>query len=266
MRTTARPERMIEVSVITAAFNSARVIERNIRSVGGQSLKPREHIIVDDGSVDDTPAIAEALQQEFPHIRVIRQANGGAANARNAGIDAARSRYIAFLDSDDTWGERKLESQLEFMVKHRIAFSYGDYRAVDAAAKTVLGLHRAPEQVSYGDLLRSCPIGCLTVALDQAALGKRHMPEVRRGQDWGLWLALTRDGTIARRYPGCHADYHVSSESLSKQKLGKLVDVYRIYREQEKLGALRSLAYLASHVLSAISKRPAKVSADAVNT
>ena len=247
---------MAEVSVITAAFNSGRVIERNIRSVASQSLKPREHIIIDDGSADDTFATVRALEREFPHLRIIRQENGGAAMARNAGIAAASGRYLAFLDSDDYWTEGKLEAQIGFMAEHGVAFSYGDYHAVDAASGRVLGRHEAPERIGYADLLRGCPIGCLTVAFDQERLGKHYMPDVRRGQDWGCWLAITRGGAVGRRYPGCHAYYRRSADSLSSAKLGKLADVYRIYRVEEGLPALRSLRYLLPHVLGAVTKRP----------
>lgn len=247
---------MTEVSVITAAFNSASVIERNIRSVGKQSLKPQEHIIIDDGSLDDTVAIVHGLQGEFPHLRVIRQANGGAAKARNAGIALAAARYVAFLDSDDFWSEHKLETQIGFMAQNNVPFSYGDYHALDVATDTILGRHEAPEHLTYADLLRGCPIGCLTVAFDQTVLGKKYMPDVRRGQDWGFWLVLTRDGTIARRYPGCHAYYRRSNNSLSSAKVEKVADVYRIYREQERIGRIRSLRYLLPHVLRALTKRP----------
>lgn len=247
---------MVEVSVITAAYNSAGVIERNIRSVAAQSLQPREHIIIDDGSVDDTAAIAEGLRREFPHLRLIRQANGGAAKARNAGIAAAKSRYVAFLDCDDVWSERKLDSQVRFMTENGVAFSYGDYCDVDTETGAVLGRHEAPPKLTYSNLLRGCPIGCLTVAFDQEALGKRFMPDVRRGQDWGFWLELTRDGTVGRRYPGCHASYHRAGGSLSSAKLSKAADIYRIYREQERIGRLQSLALLLQHVLSSLAKSP----------
>jgi teichuronic acid biosynthesis glycosyltransferase TuaG len=252
---------MVEVSVITAAYNSASVIERNIRSVGMQSLQPKEHIIIDDGSVDDTVRIAEGLRREFPHLQIIRQANGGAAKARNAGIAAATGRFIAFLDSDDVWSEHKLATQIEFMAANDVLFSYGDYDAVDATTGNVLGRLEAPQQLTYSDLLRGCPIGCLTVAFDQAALGKRFMPDVRRGQDWGLWLALTRDGTVARRYPGGHASYYRAGragDSLSSAKFSKAADIYRIYREQERIGPVRTLYYLFPHVIGALTKRPVR--------
>jgi glycosyltransferase involved in cell wall biosynthesis len=248
---------MAEVSVITAAYNSASVIERNIRSVGTQSLKPVEHIIIDDGSVDDTVDIVLGLQREFPHLRVIRQRNGGAAAARNAGIAMATGRYVAFLDSDDYWSADKLEAQVGFMGAHDVPFSYGDYHAVDEVTGELLARHEAPERLTYADLLRSCPIGCLTAAFDQVALGKRYMPAVRRGQDWGFWLALTRDGTVAQRYPGCHAFYRPSKSSLSSEKLEKAVDIYRIYRQEENMGPLRSVWYMFPFIRASLSKRSA---------
>lgn len=249
---------MVEVSVITAAYNSAGVIERNIRSVAAQSLPPKEHIIIDDGSIDDTASVVEALRSEFPYVRIIRQSNGGAARARNAGIAAASGRFVAFLDSDDTWSELKLATQIGFMTDNSVLFSYGDYQDIDTATETVLGRHEAPERLTYSDLLYGCPIGCLTVAFDQAALGKRFMPDVRRGQDWGFWLQLTRDGTVGHRYPGCHAYYHRAGGSLSAAKFSKAADIYRIYREQEQFGPARSLYYLLPHVVGAWTKRPVR--------
>ena len=249
---------MAEVSVITPAYNSASVIERNIRSVGTQSLEAKEHIIIDDGSVDDTVLIAEGLRREFPNLRVIRQTHGGASKARNAGIAAASGRFVAFLDSDDVWTEQKLATQIEFMVANDVLFSYGDYFAVDATTGSALGRHEGPTQMTYSDLLRACPIGCLTVAFDQTALGKRFMPEMRRGQDWGFWLELTRDGAVAKRYPGCHAYYHRASDSLSSAKFAKAVDIYRIYREQERIGPVRTLFYLFLFVIAALTKRPVR--------
>ena len=82
---------------------------------------------------------------------------------------------------------------------------------------------------------------------------------MRRGQDWGFWLELTRDGTVGRRYPGCHASYYRAAGSLSTAKFSKAADIYRIYRQQEQFGRARSLHYLFSHVLGAWTKRPAKV-------
>ena len=166
---------MTDVSVVTAAYNAAHVIERNIRSVGSQSLQVVEHIIVDDGSTDDTASIADKLRSEFPHVQVIRQSHGGASKARNAGISVAKGQFVAFLDSDDVWTKHKLEKQIGFMIANDVSFSYGDYYGVDAATGTVLGRYEAPQRLTYSDLLQGCPIGCLTVAFDQTKHGKKFL-------------------------------------------------------------------------------------------
>jgi len=247
--------RVADASVITATFNSADVIERNIRAVAAQSVVPKEHIIVDDGSLDDTVAIVERLRREFPYVKTIRQSNGGAGAARNVGIEAATGRYIMFLDSDDLWSKLKLERQVGFMSENEIALSYGEYDIVDARNGELLGRHCSPDRVTYENFLSGCPVGCLTVAYDQTILGKRFMPDVRRGQDWGCWLELTRDGAVGYRYPGCHAIYRRHQNSLSSDKVFKVVDIYRIYRDQEQLGRIRTLRYMLPHVVSALTRR-----------
>jgi teichuronic acid biosynthesis glycosyltransferase TuaG len=251
------PQTRVDVSVVTPAHNSARTIARCIGSVVGQTILPIEHIVIDDGSNDGTAELLAELAVKHDHVSVIAQPNRGAGAARNAGIEQARGRIIAFLDSDDEWLPDKLERQIRFMTEQQATFSYGDYGVIDAESGQRIGTYRMPDSLSHRALLRGCPIGCLTAAFDQKALGKVYMPDVRRGQDWGFWLALTRDGTIARRYPGCAALYYFAAgPSLSSNKLAKAVDIYRIYREQERMSVLASAWYLVQHSLSAVRKSP----------
>lgn len=245
--------------MVTAAFNAADGIELAVTSVARQIHPPLEHIIVDDGSTDETREILARLAGEYAHVRVLRQDNLGAAAARNAGIEEARGKYIAFLDSDDVWLENKLAQQIEFMEEMRSPFTYGDYAVVDGATGEKLGHHHVPKRLSYRQLLTRCPIGCSTAAYNQQALGKRYMPSVRRGQDWGLWLDLVRDGTEAARYPGCEVVYYQRRGSLSRGKCAKAIDMYRIYWNEEKMDPLRSLYYLGRFTLNVMFKRPSTV-------
>lgn len=244
----------MHVSVVTPSFNSSQSLRAAIESVSKQKDLVLSHIIVDDGSDDDTREIVEELQIRHTHLIYIKQKRSGVAQARNLGIEAAEGRYIAFLDSDDLWLPGKLGAQIGFMQREGVTFSYGDYERRERVSGAPLGTFMAPELVSYRDLLHGCPIGCLTSAYDQEALGKVYMPDVRRGQDWGLWLILTRLGGPARKYPGLHAVYHTGGESLSANKLAKMRDVYRIYRDQEGLDPLRSGWFLMHHTISALRK------------
>lgn len=244
----------MRVSVVTPSCNSAQTLCAAVESVSEQKDLVLSHVVVDDGSDDQTQELVEELQGRHSHLIYIRQNRAGVARARNLGIEAAQGRYIAFLDSDDLWLPGKLEAQIGFMQREQVAFSYGDYERRDRKSGSPLGTFIAPERLSYRDLLHGCPIGCLTAAYDQEALGKVYMPDVRRGQDWGLWLALTRLGGPARKYPGVHAVYHTGGDSLSANKMAKVRDVYRVYREQEGLDPLRSGWYLLHHAVNALRK------------
>lgn len=249
---------MSSISVVTASYNAAPLLAQAVRSVAAQSVPVHQHIIVDDGSSDGTRELIEELGRAIPHLLYIRQNRSGAAGARNAGIEAATGRYIAFLDSDDMWSPGKLEVQTDFMRESGAVLSYGDYVAVRDTNGRVCAVHRPPDRVRYEDLLLGCPIGCLTAAYDQEAIGKAYMPNFRRGQDWGLWLAITRQGVVAQKYPGLAAEYRVRSGSLSRSKVSKSVDMYRIYREQEGLGTARSLVFLARHCFGIIQRSAGK--------
>jgi glycosyltransferase involved in cell wall biosynthesis len=97
------------ISVVMPAYNAAGFIQRAIRSVWAQTHLPLELIVVDDGSSDDTAAVAASVD---PRTRVIRQANGGPGAARNRGVKESAGDWIAFLDADDAWRPNKLERQL----------------------------------------------------------------------------------------------------------------------------------------------------------
>jgi glycosyltransferase involved in cell wall biosynthesis len=96
----------LPVTVVIPAYNAAAYLAATLQSVLCQTKVPHEVIVVDDGSTDDTAAIAGSLG-----ARVISIRNGGVANARNVGIRAASTAWIAFLDADDIWRPERLEAQ-----------------------------------------------------------------------------------------------------------------------------------------------------------
>jgi glycosyltransferase involved in cell wall biosynthesis len=104
------------VTVVIPCFNAAATLERAIASVRHQGYPNIEIIAVDDGSRDGTPALLRA--QEALGVRVITQANAGAAAARNAAIADARGEFLAFLDADDEWHPDKLAQQIKLLTAH----------------------------------------------------------------------------------------------------------------------------------------------------
>jgi glycosyltransferase involved in cell wall biosynthesis len=100
------------VSVVIPAYNAAQFLGDTIQSAKDQTLQDLEIIVVDDGSRDQTAAVAES----YPGVRCIRQANQGVSAARNTGVNAASGEFIAFLDADDIWHRDKLRQQIDGML------------------------------------------------------------------------------------------------------------------------------------------------------
>jgi glycosyltransferase involved in cell wall biosynthesis/2-polyprenyl-3-methyl-5-hydroxy-6-metoxy-1,4-benzoquinol methylase len=104
------------VSVVIPAYNAEKTIVQSIDSALQQTITDLEVVVVDDGSVDGTVAAVRAITD--PRVRLVEQPNGGAPAARNAGIDAARGIWLAFLDADDLFLPDKLERQLRYLDSH----------------------------------------------------------------------------------------------------------------------------------------------------
>ena len=97
------------VSVIIPVYNAEPWLAASIESVLDQSRPPRQVIVVDDGSTDQSATIA---QRYLPHVELVQQPNAGCAHARNRGVALATGDYLAFLDADDYWVSEKLALQL----------------------------------------------------------------------------------------------------------------------------------------------------------
>ena len=107
----------LSVSVVIPAYKAARTINRAVESVFGQTREPAEVLVVDDGSPDGAD-LAAALARYGDRVTLLRKPNGGAASARNHGIERARGSVIGFLDADDYWEPDKLERQLDLLDRH----------------------------------------------------------------------------------------------------------------------------------------------------
>lgn len=104
------------VSVVIPTYNRAHLLPRAMRSVLAQTWSDIEVIVVDDGSIDETPDVVRRVRDA--RVRLIRlDRNGGAARARNEGVRAASGEWVAFLDSDDEWVREMLELQVERLVR-----------------------------------------------------------------------------------------------------------------------------------------------------
>lgn len=134
------------VSVIMPAWNREKAVVSAIHSVLQQSYSEWELIVVDDGSEDGTIAAARGFTD--PRVKVVERPHLGVSSARNAGIDAAEGKYIAFLDSDNVWETDYLEIMVASMEKDQIEFAYAGL-SFEVGGKTQYRMFPG----LYGDLL-----------------------------------------------------------------------------------------------------------------
>ena len=214
----------MKISAVIPAYNAAGFLPRCLESVFAQTLKPEEVLVVDDGSTDNTAALAEALG-----AAVIRRQNGGLSAARNTGIKVASSEWIALLDADDRWAPEKLERQAACAGSDTVLVYTGVKMFDDAG---VLGEGYAIDAVSARKMLRYCnPITPSSVLARREALmqdgGFRE--DIRACEDWEMWYRLQRLGQFVA-VPDALTDYYVYPNSLSAnparmlQALDQIID------------------------------------------
>ncbi len=120
-----------QVSVVIASYNMGRYIAEALDSVLAQTYPLFEVIVVNDGSTDDTDAVVERFLED-PRIVYITQDNQGQPKAKNAGLNAARGEFVAFLDADDLWAASKIEKQIRlFEAREQVGVVYTNVASMD---------------------------------------------------------------------------------------------------------------------------------------
>jgi CDP-glycerol glycerophosphotransferase len=147
---------MPKLSVVVPIYNVEDYLDECLRSLAGQTFGDFEAVLVDDGSTDDSAAIAQRFADADARFRVVRQPNGGLSRARNAGTEAAEGEYLAFLDSDDVL-------------------------PLDAYERLVGTLERTGSDFATGNLQRLTPTGLEQAAFVAAAFRRTRLrTHVRR--------------------------------------------------------------------------------------
>ena len=197
------------ISVVIPAYNAVRFLPRCLASVFSQTLSPLEVIVVDDGSQDETAALAESFG-----ATVLRRPNGGLSAARNTGIEAAQGDWIALLDADDLWSPQKLELQAQCVQPGTVLVYtairvFGD-EGVPRSCPPI-GAETATKMLRYCNPITPSSVIAKREALRQDG-GFRE--DIRACEDWEMWVRLKRFGSFAA-VPEAMTDYYVHPSSMS---------------------------------------------------
>lgn len=244
------------VSIIMPCYNAERYIAQSIESVLAQTYQNWELLITDDGSTDKSVEIISKYCTKDDRINVlVPDEHQGIAKARNMSISRAKGRFVAFLDNDDLWKPEKLEKQIKFMLEKEIGFSYTSYELVDQDGITKNKIIQTQGVVDYKKYLRNTIIGCGTVMIDRDIVGHFGMPINDTSDDMAAWLSILRRGFKAYPLDEVLLQYRVTGKSASSNKFKASRDVWRVYRDIEKLSLTKSVFSFVCYAFNALKKR-----------
>ena len=222
-----------EISVIIPTYNRCDLLKRAINSVIKQTITPKEIIIVDNGSTDQTYQMVSSL---FPEINYFIEKKRGVSAARNKGILESKSKWIAFLDSDDAWKPTKLEKQMEYSVfnqdKYRIIHTdetwYRNKKFLNQLKK-----HKKSGGNIFKNSLQLCCISPSSVVLKKQIFDDYGLfdENLEVCEDYDMWIRITAKEEVGFLDSPLVLKYGGHSDQLSKKFWG--MDRFRI-RSLEK--------------------------------
>lgn len=242
------------VSIITPAYCCAGVVKETIQSVLDQTYPYWEMLIVDDCSPDNTREVLREWTTVDPRVRLIeQQKNGGPAVARNAGLERAQGRWIAFLDSDDLWLPQKLERSIALAEAHLAPLVFTGFRRIPADGGREGRYIGVPRTLSYRQLLGNTAIATSTVLLDRRIVGEVRMRKTYY-DDFDCWLQLLKPGRTAYGLDEDLMRYRVMGQSVSRNKRNSAAKVWRAYRDLEQLSVPAAGWYFMNYAVRGLLK------------
>ena len=189
-----------EVSAVLPVYNGAAYVADAIGSVLGQTRPPIECLVIDDGSIDETPSVVRAFGDDVVYVR---QDRAGVSAARNHGVGLAHGALVAFIDHDDVWLPTKLERQVEALESGREAMALCAVEIIDAHGAVL----RTQRLRARADLLTGMLTfdGTETVSCSSAGVVRRAElrrmggfdPRLSVSADWDLLFRMLLEGAVA---------------------------------------------------------------------
>ncbi|WP_163398641.1 glycosyltransferase family 2 protein [Flavobacterium fluviatile] len=220
------------VSIITPTYNAEKYIRETLQSVLNQSYQNWEMILADDASTDTTVAIIEEFAQKDNRIRLFKlPENNGNGFARNAALEKASGKYIAYLDADDLWFREKLEKQIQFLKTNNLHFTFSFYDSIDEEGNALNRRVESPNPLTYKQVFFCNYVGNLTAIYDADYFGKIILETSQKRQDWRIWLTILEQIKTAKPVPESLAFYRIRKNSVSSSKFKLIKHNFGVYRE-----------------------------------
>jgi teichuronic acid biosynthesis glycosyltransferase TuaG len=243
------------VSIIIPYYRKRKYFKETIKSILNQTYKNYEVVVIyDDICFNELAFVKDVLKKIKIKKLIINNKNYGAGISRNKGIMQASGKYVAFCDADDTWKKKKLNTQINFMLKNKLMISHTNYFVINEKSK-VIGKFNIKNKLSYNDLLKSCDIGLSTVIARKKLLQNNKFNTLKTKEDYFLWLKIVKKIKFIYGINQQLTSWRKNKNSLSSPVIQKFLDSYRLYRLHLNNNLIFSILFSFRLVFYAIRKR-----------
>lgn len=250
---------MSNVSVIIPYKDNIKYFFLTLKSILNQTYKNFSIVIIyDDENKQDLIKIRKFINQKDIKAKIkiiLNHKNLGAGKSRNIGIKYSKSKFLAFIDSDDLWAKNKLELQIKYMIKKKVPISHTSFFLINEKGEKISS-RIAKQNLFYSDLVNSCDIGLSTVMVKTEFLKKNNLKfsSLSTKEDYVLWLRLIKKVKIIRGFNKKLTYYRKRQNSLSSNITISFVNGFKVYRNHLKFGVIESLFRLMILAIYSIKK------------
>ena len=218
-----------KVSIIMAAYNAGRTVDKAVRSALAQTYPHFELIVIDDCSTDNTVELVSAYHD--PRIRLVcHKQNKGVSLTRHEGVSLATGLLVAVLDSDDWWEPDKLRLQVECMARTSASLVFTASTFMTSQGADIPWVLHVPAEISYRKLLRQNLISNSSVLVRRDLYLRYEELDDTTHEDFVCWLRMLRDGHKAVGIDQPLLHYRLSDNSKSSNKWKAFAMNWRTYR------------------------------------
>ena len=241
------------VTVVIAMYNGEKTIESTINSILDQSYKFINILICDDSSSDNS--INKIIDINNDQITLLKNdKNQGLSKTRKRLLSSVKTKYIAFIDQDDTWKNNKIEHQVKLLESEKCAMCHTNYNFLLGSSKTIKTI-KSKSKIYYEDLLRGRLPGASTVLINTdffieltTFCDDRYLDSIN---DYVIWLSLLRNSknySIGIEEPMMNYLFH--GKNLSANKLKQLYKHYFILKNIEKISFFKLNFYVLMNLVN----------------
>ncbi|WP_448863835.1 glycosyltransferase family 2 protein [Dorea sp.] len=208
------------VSIIMATYNAEKTLAQAIESVLNQTFSNFELLVIDDCSTDRTVELIKAFMIKDSRVRLlVNKENKGVSFTRKHGLDEAKGKWIAILDSDDEWLPEKLEKQIALQRRRNADLIFTGSAFMDSNGKRINWNLHVPEEITYRQLLKQNVISNSSALVRKELYERYYVMGDKMHEDFAIWLRILKEGRKAYGLDEPLLIYRISKSSKSGNKI-----------------------------------------------